>query len=59
MIFLNSKLLKIVQMWVMLPQEQGVEENNCIIVFFKEQGNEKWGPKEKETEGNRNSLKKM
>jgi len=42
----------------MLPHEQGMEENDCFIVFFKEQGNEKWGLKEKETEENMNSLKR-
>jgi len=57
-----SKLFKIVQMWVMLPQEQEMEENvlshsSLFSSRNKEQGTGKQGPKGQEMKEKRNFSK--
>ena len=62
-IFFNSKIFKIIQNYSDLSHASSGAGNggkcseSCFLVFLKEQGTGKQGPKGKEKEENRNSLK--
>jgi len=61
--FVFSKMFKIVQNYSDLSHASSGARNwrkcseSCFLIFLKEQGTGKWGPKGKETKENRNSLK--